>query len=69
MQMEDVFKTLEQFALDHYEEGGHWVYETHDKDDYQMVLDDAFGDIEKAKDILREYWGFMNDRKKDCSFE
>jgi hypothetical protein len=27
-------ETLEQYALDHYEDGGHWIYETFSASDY-----------------------------------
>jgi hypothetical protein len=59
-------KALEQFALDNYEEGGHWVVETHVADDYQEFLDEAVGDLEKAKTLVREYWEFMNERQAEC---
>ena len=53
--MEDEVKALEQYALDHYEEGGHWVYETHDKKDYQKILLRTFS-LEQAKREIRDDW-------------
>lgn len=54
--MESKIKALEAFALANYENGGHWVYETHESDDYQKRLDAVGGDLEKAKSELKKYW-------------
>ena len=54
--MTDNIKTLQAYALDNYEAGGHWVYETHDDADYQEILDDAGGNVGAAKKALRKYW-------------
>jgi hypothetical protein len=59
-------KDLEQFALDNYEEGGHWVYETYDRNDYIVTLFKADGDVEAAKRHLRQYWELMNEQQKNC---
>ena len=48
--------TLRQFALDNYEAGGHWVYETHEDADLQEYIDEAAGDITKAKVLVRHLW-------------
>ena len=64
--MTEEMKALEQFALDNYEEGGHWVAETHEAADYQEFLDEAAGDLKKAKALVREYWEFMNMRQAEC---
>ena len=48
--------TLRQYALDNYEAGGHWVYETHEDADLQEYLDEANGDIAKAKTLVRHLW-------------
>jgi hypothetical protein len=53
--MEDEVKALEQYAHDHYEEGGHWVYETHDKEDYRKILLRTFS-LEQAKREIRDDW-------------
>ena len=67
--MNEAIQALEQFALDNYENGGHWVYETHGADDYQEILDEAVGDLAKAKALLRDYWEFMNERQRECAWE
>ena len=67
--MNEAHNALEQFALAHYEAGGHWVVETHIAEDYQEYLDKAAGDIEKAKKLVREYWKLMNEMEANCRFE
>ena len=62
-------KALEQYALDNYEEGGHWVYETHGNRDYQDLLDEVGGDLNKAKEQMRAYWKRMNERQRECAWE
>lgn len=64
--MNEAMKALEQFALDNYEEGGHWVVETHVAEDYQEFLDKAGGNVAKAKKLVRKYWELMNSRQADC---
>lgn len=65
---------LEQFALDHYEKGGHWVYETHDKEDYARVLlqvgkhDTMDQLVESAKNYLRQHWERMCMLERECAF-
>jgi hypothetical protein len=66
--MEEMIKELEQFALDHYEAGGHWVVETHSKEDYIEVLTKA-KTVAKAKKELKKYWKLINHRQADCRFE
>ena len=67
--MNEAHKALEQYALDNYEEGGHWVYETHGNRDYQDLLDEVGGDLSRAKEQMRAYWERMEERKNDCRFE
>lgn len=59
---------LEAFALKHYEEGGHWVYETYSREDYEEVLADNDGDLAKAKQRLKQYWELDNQRERECSW-
>lgn len=49
-------KALERYALDHYEQGGHWVYETHDEADYLEYLTNAQGNLNDAKAAMKRYW-------------
>lgn len=66
--MEEQIKELEQFALDHYEAGGHWVVETYSKEDYIEVLTKE-KTVAKAKKELKKYWKFINERQAECRFE
>lgn len=66
--MEEMIKELEQFALDHYEAGGHWVVETYSKEDYIDVLTKT-KTVAKAKKELKKYWKFINERQAECRFE
>jgi len=64
--MNEEMKVLQQYALDNYEEGGHWVYETHEAREYQEYIDEAAGDIAKAKKLVREYWELMTEMESNC---
>lgn len=66
--MEEMIKELKQFALDHYEAGGHWVVETYSKEDYIDVLTKT-KTVVKAKKELKKYWKFINERQAECRFE
>ncbi len=59
-------KALEQYAMDHYSEGGHWVFETYSDDDYQKVLDEAKGDIEAAKVEIKTQWLLLVAQEAEC---
>lgn len=59
--------TLRQYALDNYEAGGHWAYETHEDADFQEYLDDANGNMEAAKRALREYWRLIESVGNDIA--
>lgn len=67
--MQNLVEELKQFVLKHYEDGGHWVYETHDDEDYQAVLDDAGGNIDDAKLKLQEYWELISEREQEVRAE
>jgi len=60
---------LEAYALKHYEEGGHWVYETHEFPDYLDYLADANWDINVAIERMVSYWRLMNDQARECAWE
>jgi len=62
-------KILEAYALEHYEEGGHWVYETHEFADYLDYLADANWDINVAIQRMVSYWQLMNMQRKECQYE
>ena len=59
-------KTLEAYAMQHYEAGGHWVVETYGAADYQAVLDEAGGDIDEAKAALKKAWLSLVAQQREC---
>ena len=63
--MEAMIKELEAYALENYEKGGHWVFETHGKEDYMEVITTCEGNIKKAKALLRDYWRLMEEQRKN----
>lgn len=60
---------LQQFALDNYEAGGHWVYECWDAADYNEVLDGCLGDIELAKEMIQAHWQLTNEQERNCAWD
>jgi hypothetical protein len=61
-------EALKKFALDHYDEGGHWIYETFGTGDYECVLR-SFSTLEEAKEDLKVSWELMVERETECRFE
>lgn len=62
-------QALQAYALAHYDEGGHWIYETYTDEEYNCVLVEANGNLANAKAALREEWTLLNDYEQDCAFE
>ena len=62
-------KILEQYALDNYEEGGHWVYECFSADDYRDILDKANGDIKRAKTLIKKSWELTKEQAAETRWE
>lgn len=54
--MNSKVEELKAYALANYENGGHWIYETHDAKHYETRLAEYNGDVEATKNALREYW-------------
>jgi len=63
--MTDKIEALKAYALAHYDNGGEWVFETQDRADYQSVLDNVGGDINKAKQSLRKHWELISAVARD----
>jgi hypothetical protein len=59
-------KALETYALNNYDVGGHWVYETYGKGDYLSLLL-AVDSLEEAKQYLKDYWEITQDQYEDIS--
>lgn len=68
MNVQDKINALKQFALAHYDEGGHWIYECTADADYVRVLEEFDGDVERAKQMLKEDWEFKNERERECAW-
>lgn len=60
-------KALKEFALANYEQGGHWIYETYDDADYEAALAEAEGDLERAKEALKDTWTLFQELEEDCA--
>ena len=58
---------LKQYALDNYEAGGHWVFETFSDADYAEVLS-ICQSIEAAKKALKRDWELCEERKREYSW-
>lgn len=67
-------KALQQFALAHYDEGGHWVVETYDPEDYALALlksgthDTIDRMLEAARNYLRCEWEHLCMLEKEYSY-
>jgi soluble cytochrome b562 len=60
-------ETLEQYALDHYEDGGHWIYETFSASDYAQALAEA-GSLQAAKKAIKREWELCVEQEKNCAW-
>lgn len=64
--LDTLVAALEQYAIAHYEEGGHWVAETYSYKDYIEVLEHNDFNVDEAKKELKEYWEWTNERQREC---
>ena len=67
--MTEAIAALQAYALKHYDEGGHWVYETHSHEDYEQFLAEANWDLYVAIQCMVSYWRLVNDKARDCAWE
>ncbi len=61
-------KELEQFALAHYEQGGHWIVETWGSVDYECLLRENSNDVELAQAALKREWELTNEQERNCAW-
>jgi hypothetical protein len=61
--------TLKLYALSQYEQGGHWVSETYNTDNYMDVLQKANGNLDEAKTLLRRDWELCNEQQAETRWE
>jgi hypothetical protein len=59
-------KALEVYALNNYDAGGHWVYETYGRGDYLSLLL-AVDSLDDAKQYLKDYWELQQEQYEDIS--
>ena len=60
---------LQAYALSCYDQGGHWVYETHNDEDYEQFLSEANWDLGIAMQRMVSYWRLVDNKAKDCAWE
>lgn len=60
---------IKAWALENYEKGGHWLYETYSIRDWESLLEDCNNNLAKAKSIARELWSIYNERESACRYE
>jgi len=65
--MTQELQSLKQYALDNYEAGGHWVFETYSDAEYAEVLRGSQS-IEAAKEAIKRDWELCEERKQECSW-
>lgn len=52
-----------------YEQGWHWVVETHGHEDYMGLLVEHERSPRRVKAALREYVTLMQEQERNCAFE
>lgn len=65
----DAVKELERYALEHYEAGGHWVYECWVDEDYDSLLKAKGMDLKAAREYLQYYWELTNEQQAETRWE
>lgn len=58
---------LKDYALENYESGGHWIYESFDESDYEEFLTEGQGDLAKTKQLLEDHWAYLEATSKDIN--
>jgi hypothetical protein len=59
---------LEQFALAHYDQGGHWIVECWGSVDYECLLRENSNDVELAKEALKREWEITVAQERECAW-
>lgn len=68
LDLEQLIKELQQYALDNYDLGGHWAYETHDKKDYIKILQRT-NSLDEAKADLKAWCELTNEQEMNCAWD
>jgi hypothetical protein len=66
--MHDEVSALKTHALENYEAGGHWVYETYSDLDYADVVF-VNPSLQAAKDALKKHWELVNEHCAECRWD
>jgi hypothetical protein len=66
MNLQTKIEHLKQYALDNYEKGGHWVYETYSNDDYVEALEKHNNDLTEALAHIRYDWELTVEMQRNC---
>jgi hypothetical protein len=65
--LSDEVAVLKQYALDNYEAGGHWVFETYADLDYAEVVFE-YPSLQACKEAIKEYWELCEEQKREYSW-
>ena len=65
--LSDEVAALKQYALDNYEVGGHWVFETYADLDYAEVVFE-YPSLQAGKQALKEAWEGVEEQKREYSW-
>lgn len=60
-----VVESLNEWLLQHYNDGAHWIYETTEEDQHIVALRELGGDIEAYKADLKRGWELLEDVSAD----
>jgi hypothetical protein len=61
-------KELYQYAVANYEAGGHWIAETYSEADYNELLAECSGNLNKAKKELENRWKLICEQERNCAW-
>jgi hypothetical protein len=71
----DYPQALKQFALENYDKGGHWIFETWDHADYVEMFERHRTErnteaqaYKKAMTAMRQEWRRINDYQSECGW-
>ncbi len=67
-ELDQLVQQLKQYAIDNYNVGGHWAYETYDKDDYIEILQRS-NTFDQAKAALRAWCERVCEQESNCAWD
>jgi len=69
MNTSQMIDELQQYLIDNYDEGGHWIYETYDRTDYEKILYECKGDLDEAVKELKARCELIEAQSHETKFE